>query len=94
MAFIQLAPSDLQMLPLPNSHVKLSFQIVTLTLTKGTGEAFYLVVPLARPGLEIEPGPEVLAGARSPLPAAGGLEAVGRRPSQVGAPGRKGRLEP
>ena len=37
----------------------------------------YLVGALACPGLEIQPEPGVLAGARSPLPAAGGLEAVG-----------------
>lgn len=92
MAFTQHAPSDLQMLPLPSSCVKLSLQIVTLTLAKGTGEAFYLVVPLARPGLVIEPGPGVLAGARSPLPAAGGLEAAGRRPSQGGAPRKEGEV--
>lgn len=51
------------------------------------------MVPLARPGLEIEPGPGVLARARSPLPAAGGLEAAGRRPSQGGAPRKAGEAE-
>lgn len=38
----------------------------------------YLVVPMVRPGLEVEPWPGVLAGGRSPLPTAGGLEAAGR----------------
>lgn len=39
-----------------------------------------LVGALACPGLEIQPEPGVLAGARSPLPAAGGLEAGLRGP--------------
>lgn len=50
----------------------------------------YLVGALACPGLEIQPEPGVLAGARSPLPAAGGLEAVGRRPSQHRCPRYQG----
>lgn len=34
---------------------------------------------LARPGLEIEPWPEIFIGALSPFTEAGGLEASGRR---------------
>lgn len=57
---------------------------MTPTLAEGTGGegAGYLVVPLARPGLETGPGLVFLAeGALSPLPDAGALEAAGRRPS-------------
>lgn len=45
------------------------------------GGRSYLVVPLARPGLEIEPGPGILTGVRSPLPASASLVAARRRPS-------------
>lgn len=88
-SFHQFAPSDEQVLP--HTLIK-SFQMETLTLAQGNrGEgACYLVGPLACPELEIQPGPGVFAGARSPLPAAGGLEAVGGRPSQRRCPGKEG----
>lgn len=59
-------------------------QIAKLTLAWGIKEleelACYLVIPLlARPGLEIEPWPEIFTGAFSPFPEAAGLEASGRR---------------
>lgn len=59
-------------------------------MPKEGGKACYLVVPLALPGIETEPRLEVLAEVRSPRPAAGVLEAAGKRCSLCGDPGKQG----